>query len=75
MCTFAGGINHFKLNRIMKTVLVTGANKGIGFGIAKHLKKLFLLMLLTAGCMTAMAQQRVKISGHVTDFYLNIVLL
>ena len=37
VCTFAGGINHFKLNRIMKTVLVTGANKGIGFGIAKHL--------------------------------------
>lgn len=32
------------------------------------MKKLFLWMLLTAGCMTAMAQQRVKISGHVTDF-------
>lgn len=34
----------------------------------RHMKKLFLWMLLTAGCMTAMAQQRVKISGHVTDF-------
>ena len=25
-------------------------------------------MLLAGGCMSAMAQQRVKISGHVTDF-------
>ena len=30
----------------------------------RHMKKLFLWMLLTAGCMTAMAQQRVKISGQ-----------
>ena len=32
------------------------------------MKKLFLWMLLAAGCMSVMAQQRVKISGHVTDF-------
>lgn len=34
----------------------------------RQMKKLFLWMLLTAGCMTGMAQQRVKISGRVTDF-------
>ena len=34
----------------------------------RHMKKLFLWMLLAAGCMSVMAQQRVKISGQVTDF-------
>jgi hypothetical protein len=34
----------------------------------RKLKKLFIIILMVTACISAMAQQNVKISGRVTDF-------